>query len=249
MEGKMSKLNALLGRRFKASKTEKMSALVNRSNEGELSSFSGVFQISPLSEEEKAALKKILEKYQTKTADLSIDLPLLSTITSEVKAISHQAVILHGERIKRAQAILKNYQDGAFTIYLKTTYGNRQTPYNFLLYYELYSAVSKQIKEIVSEMPRQAIYTLSSRDVPLEKKEEFIRAYQGETKKEILEKLRTLFPLQSEDKRKQRSSKTLLHLLRYSLQLLGKETFSPTPQEKKELAELISAIRSKLHTF
>src|ERR1700677_3684402 len=116
----MSKFNDLLNLRFKTKETQqpKMTALVERSNNGDLSSFSGVFRVMPLNDQEKE------------------DLEALTAITSEVKAITNQAVILHGERIKRAQEILKKYRDGAFTAWLFATYGNRQTPYNFLQYYE-----------------------------------------------------------------------------------------------------------------
>ena len=51
----MSKFNDLLHLRFNKQKDakEKMTALVEKANNGELSSFSGVFRVSQLNEKEK----------------------------------------------------------------------------------------------------------------------------------------------------------------------------------------------------
>ncbi|MCI0619341.1 pGP6-D family virulence protein, partial [bacterium] len=133
----MSKFNDLLHLRFSKNKDakEKMTALVERANNGELSSFSGVFRVAQLNDKEKTDIEMILRSYRySEIDDFETDLKALMAITSEVKAITNQAVILHGERIKRAQDILKKYREGAFTAWLFATYGNRQTPYNFLQY-------------------------------------------------------------------------------------------------------------------
>src|SRR5689334_7208137 len=161
----MSKINSLLTERCKSAKQKisKMTDLVEKSSKGELSSFSGVFRISPLSENENQALKNLLDQYKNETQETDADLTALSTLTAEVKAINNQAIILHGERIKRAQQILINYQDGAFTAWLIAAYRNRQTPYNFLQYYELYRSLPHELHAKIDEMPRQAVYTLVSR--------------------------------------------------------------------------------------
>ena len=168
----MSKLNSLLMGRFRNQPTkEKMNELVERSSSGD--SLGGVFQLRPISEQEEASLQTLLEKYQTEETDVRKDLSSLSAITSEIKAISNQAVILHGERIKKAQTLLKKYREGAFSHWLLKTYGNRQTPYNFMQYYELYNSLPQKLRGIIDEMPRQAIYSLSSRCIPQEKKRSF----------------------------------------------------------------------------
>ena len=46
---------------------------------------------------------------------------------------------------KERKTILKNYRDGAFSAWLIATYGNRQTPYNFLQYYELYITLPEHL--------------------------------------------------------------------------------------------------------
>ena len=240
----MSKLNSLLIRRFKSGKKEKMTELVQRSNAGQLSSFAGVFQVNPISDLEKASLKQLLETYQTEETDPSVDITELTTITSEVKAISNQAVILHGERIKKVQQILKKYRDGAFSEYLLKVYGNRQTPYNFLLYYDLYSKASKSQQKIISDMPRQVVYSLSSRKTSQEEKEAFIEAYRGETKAELLQKLRQTFPLPPKDRRNPDQAKQAINLLKMAATTIANHSFPP--KEKEEIRSLIIEIQKHL---
>lgn len=242
----MSKFNSLLMGRFKTQKKEKMNELVERSQAGTLSSFAGVFQVTPMSESETATLETLLTKYKTDDTNVAEDLKKLKAITSEVKAINNQAVILHGERIKRAQELFKKYQDGAFSTWLLKTYGNRQTPYNFLQYYELYSAMPKQTRSIIDEMPRQAIYSLSSRSIPQEQKVAFIEKYKGETKSELLERLRESFPLPKKDKRNSNKVKAATDLLKKALKTVQDDLFRPTTQQREEIQKILDEIKSSI---
>ncbi|MCB1106808.1 MAG: CT583 family protein [Chlamydiia bacterium] len=235
----MSKLNTLLMGRFRNQpKKEKMNELVERSNESSVGTFAGAFQVTPISDKEKESLQNLLEQYQTDETDVAKDLSSLSSITSEVKAIGNQAVILHGERIKKAQIILKKYRDGAFSNWLLKTYGNRQTPYNFMQYYELYHSLPKKLQGIVDEMPRQAIYSLSSRSIPHEKKEAFVEEYQGETKAQLLEKLRVAYPLAKKDKRSPNKAKGVLENLRKAIRGMKDDRFAPSDDEIAEINKL-----------
>ncbi|MDR3624120.1 MAG: CT583 family protein [Chlamydiales bacterium] len=198
----MSKMNAILSERLKSSEEHpKMAVLAKKSASGSLTSFTGIFGSSELSEGEMHELKLLLERYSLESHDLSSDLKSLTNITVEVKAINNQAALLHGERIKRAKELLKTYKEGAFSSWLMNIYGNRQTPYNFLQYYEFYISVSKELHPLIDTLPRQAVYTLASRDAPLDKKEKVLKSFINKTKHEILMLIRELFPIHTEDKR------------------------------------------------
>ncbi len=243
----MTKINSLLTKRLKSAteKLAKMTSLATRSSNGELSSFSGVFRVKPLSENEQAKLVTILTEYRENEAtNIEEDLALLTNLTSEVKAINNQAAILHGERIKQAQEILKKYQDGAFTAWLLATYSNRQTPYNFLQYYELYSSLPQILLSKLEEMPRQALYTLASRSGTLKKKEEIIKSYQGESKQELLSKIRQTFPLPQTDKRAQDLADVAIIQLKRLQKLLNEFHFEPTQKQKAVLRDLLDSIKS-----
>jgi hypothetical protein len=245
----MSKFNDLLNLRFrqKESQTSKMTALVERASNGDLSSFSGVFRVTALNNAETSVLQSILTNFrQNDSCDLEADLKALTTITSEVKAITNQAVILHGERIKRAQEILKNYMDGAFTAWLYATYGNRQTPYNFLQYYEFYTQMPQTLHPKIDQMPRQVIYSLASRSGDLIRKEEIVRNYMGQTKQELLNLIRLEFPLDEKDKRLPNVSAQAIIFLKRAREMLKKNICVPSESEKKVMQELISQLQDLL---
>lgn len=245
----MSKFNDLLNLRFKTKETQqpKMTALVERSNNGDLSSFSGVFRISALNDKEKADLEQILKTHRPlETYDVESDLKALTAITSEVKAITNQAVILHGERIKRAQDILKKYRDGAFTAWLFATYGNRQTPYNFLQYFEFHAAMPQTLHAKIDQMPRQAVYSLASRQGPMEKKEEIVRNYNGQAKQELLSLIRVEFPLAEDDKRHPNYAAHALSFLKRARDMVKNPLCVPSEVEKKQLQQLLNQLGSLL---
>lgn len=240
----MSKVNNLISERLKKNNhTSKMSALAKQSASGNLTGFSGIFSVSELSDKEKDLLGKILQEYATGQEDFDLDFATLASITSEVKAINNQAAILHGERIKKAQSILTHYRDGAFTTWLIAAYGNRQTPYNFLQYYEFYEKLPKTLRPQIEAMPRQAVYTLASREAPIEKKQRFVEAYNGETKAELLIKIRELFPLEKEDKRGQNFGQSTIQQLKRLSSFLERKNVSITRSQKAIIYDLLDNLR------
>lgn len=241
----MAKLTSLLQERFKKKEKPKVEGLAEQTSEGSLTVFSGVFGFVKLDEKEKEHLSSLLQKYaHDEMATLTEDLESLIAITSEVKAINNQAAILHGERIKKAQQILRNYRDGAFSAWLVTAYGNRQTPYNFLQYYEFYNQMPKTLHTQIEAMPRQAIYTLASRDVPFSKKEEIVRNYQGETKEQMITLIRSLFPLEANDKRRENVGEGILKMVRGLIHTYERTSVQLTTHQKRSLLELIDHLRN-----
>lgn len=238
----MTKINALLTERLKKNDASKMAAMAKQSVNGHLSSFSGIFSITELSQHEKNGIESILKDYAIDLDTIDEDIQHLTSITSEVKSINNQAALLHGERIKKAHSILTRYRDGAFTAWLIAAYGNRQTPYNLMQYYEFCEAMPKTLRLQIESMPRQAIYTLASREGSLEKKKEIITNYQGETKAELLLVIRKAFPLEETDKRKQNVGEAfVLSLHRLHKELKKRPTHFSKPQ-KEAINTLLDAI-------
>lgn len=235
----MSDVNSILTQRMKASSNgSKMASMARQSALGHLTSFSGIFSVSELGIREKEILSSILQNYGNKGQSIEDDLEKLITLTSEVKAINNQAALLHGERIKKAQWILKNYQEGAFTAWMIAAYGNRQTPYNLMQYFEFCEAMPKTLRPQIEEMPRQAIYVLATREGPLEKKQAIVESYQGETKREMLLLIQKNFPLRNDDKRKKNGRSLVVELSR--LYLEAEEKVSDlTIGERKQITMLL----------
>lgn len=242
----MVKVNSLLAQRLKmaTAKFSKMTHLVEKSSNGDLSSFSGVFRVTPLNDKEKQTLFSLLNEYKNEEQEINEDLLQLSTLTAEVKAINNQAIILHGERIKKAQVILKNYREGAFSAWLLATYGNRQTPYNFLQYYELYTALPEVLHPKLDEMPRQAVYSLASRHGSQEQKEWIVKNYNGEPKQELLKLIRETFPLAEKDRRAQNLGDVALHALCRLHTQLSTSSFTLSLEQKTQLLQIIKNLKT-----
>lgn len=242
----MSKFNDLLNLRFKQRSSppvNKVTALVEKANNGDLSSFSGVFRVAALSEKEKEAIASILKTHRSsETFSIDADFQALSGITSEVKAIANQAVILHGERIKRAQELLKRYRDGAFTAWLYATYGNRQTPYNFLQYYEFYITMPPSVHPLIDQMPRQAVYSLASRNGPLDRKEAIVKSYAGQAKQELLKLIRLEFPLAEDDKRLPHLASHAISFLKRARETLKNPLSTMQSEEKQKIRKLLDQL-------
>lgn len=224
-----------------------MSELAEKTSEGQLTVFSGLFGNPSMGEKEREALTELLHKYAPDPmADVSADLSSLLAITSEVKAINNQAAILHGERIKRAQEILKKYRDGAFTAWLIAAYGNRQTPYNFLQYYEFYQQVPKTLRPQIDAMPRQAVYTLASREGQLAQKEEIVRNYRGETKQQMITLIRAVFPLKEDDRRKEDIAEGSIKHLQRIATTFAHTDLKLSAQQRRTLLNLLETIKSQI---
>jgi hypothetical protein len=247
----MAKINTLLSQRLKTAseKFSKMTNLVELSSSGNLSSFAGVFRVTVLNEAEKQTLEDILNQYKNENQEVIQDLEYLSSLTAEVKAINSQAIILHGERIQKAQQILTSYQEGAFSAWLICTYGNRQTPYNFLQYYELYRAIPVSLQAQLDLIPRQAAYSLASRQGPLTQKQHIIKTYQGQSKQELLELIRTTFPLSIKDKRAQDVANITILNLQKILMQIKKSTFCPTGKQKQQLFSLLKELKTSVESL
>lgn len=241
----MGQIHSILDQRLKkSSNTNKMSLMAQKSAAGNLTSFSGLFHVAELSENEKETLLEILKNHSIdEEKDLQSDLEQLVFLTSEVKAINNQAALLHGERIKKAQTILKSYREGAFTSWLNVTYGNRQTPYNLMYYYEFHHAMPKNLHDQIELMPRQAIYVLASREGDFQKKMQLIENYKGETKDEVLALIRELFPLEEKDKRRPKVGQECLKNLHFVFNKLERSKKTLNSSEKNEILKILEKIK------
>lgn len=245
----MANVNALISERLKKNEpSSKMAALAEKSAAGGLTTFSGLFHVQELSKQEKSSLEILLKTYATNGENVESDLKKLIAITSEVKAINHQAALLHGERIKKVHALLTNYKEGAFSSWLIATYGNRQTPYNLMQYFDFYQAVPSGLRPRLEEMPRQAVYSLASRDGELETKLKFVSSYGGETKQALLIKIRDLFPLREKDGRRENLGENAIRLVEKAQALLERKGTRLSLKQKETLKELLTSLSSLIKT-
>lgn len=203
----MSQKTNPLFQRFNSERSSKIKTLAEESSSGAKSGFGGIFQVQRASDEQRKLLKSALQIYcPPKAQTFDGDVEKLMQLMLEVKAISHQALLLHGQRIQSAKEILSNYREGAFSTWLVNAYGNRQTPYNFLQYFEFFQALPEKHRPLVEKMPRQVVYQLASRKDHLLKKLALIERCAGLSARNFLQQLRRELPLKPLDQRRARNA-------------------------------------------
>ena len=238
----MSRIESLLEERFSGVESKKVKQLAHKSSHGELSSAANLFTSRLPTSDEVQAMQTLLERFSTKQNHLQEDAQSLVALTLETKAINHQAALLHGERIKKAQSILKQYQEGAFSVWLVQTYGNRQTPYNFLLYHDLFNELSKHLQQKFEEMPKACAYALAVRTGAIEDKQAVITTLYNSDRKTILEEIQKRFPLAQTDKRKKRWGTHLIREFQKLLSDFKKHEKELSKSEREELKALIQSL-------
>lgn len=208
------------------------------------SSFRAEFVAAPLTDEETQQIHKMLENGspdgEAKDSDVEGDQQTLTEITTQIRAIEKQSVLLHGERIFKAQSILKKYRDGTFSNWLQLAYGNRQTPYRMLQFYDLFMKLGKDEKELISTMPKRAAYALASRSGEIDKKIEIIKEHHDSSPDEIIQVVQEVFPLKKDDKRKDAKSVRDADLLKVVLPKIRRL------RDRKSLEKVLSLVEKLL---
>lgn len=242
----MAEKPTLVQRRFQEKNSAKIRDLAERSASGSMSGFQGVFQVARADEQQAQQLAQCLAPFSPESGHLPVrDIEQLTQLLLEVQAISHQALLLHGERIRRAQQIMRAYREGAFSAWLIQAYGNRQTPYNLLKYYEFYHVLPKSYQARVESLPKQMVYQLASRQNPLSQKLALLDQLAHHPKRDYLPLLRRELPLPSRDGRKSSSSiYRALARIRKDLQVQR----DPLPQrESQRVRAILAEIEILLH--
>lgn len=173
-------------------------------------SFRALFDPHELADTEIDSLKMIFEESSATSAheeEMDKDFSQLVQITSELKAIQKQAVILVGERICSVREIFKKHggEGIGFTAWLSVAFNAKKTAYNAMAYFELYTLLpTEDLKSRMKQMPVKVSYVLASRSAPLKLKCSIIDSYRGEKQREMLDRIEEHIPI-SGDKRSLRT--------------------------------------------
>lgn len=214
-------------------------------------SFRALFDLHEENAGETASLKHALEEAMLEdgTSDgVHHDITQLLQLSSELKAIGKQAVLLVGERVLNAKTILKRYGKGkvAFSAWLDVTFVSRKTAYNALSYYEFYHALPNEtFRSTFKKMPLKASYILASRTGDLKTKLQLIDNYGNEQQEEIVRKIQAQLPLKSEDSRAQGNvADTFIAQLQKYVGLLEKERVKLTLDQKVRIESIINTLKT-----
>ena len=240
---------------------DKARALFSKQGAKKKSDFKEAFEVSPATKspldmfleihklyesEEKEIESLISVQYKVQgiqESQMKEDVATLRYLSSQIRSITKQSLILHGERVAKGQEILKKYKRGAFSAWLELTYGNRQTPYNFLYYYNLYRDLPTHTKPIFQKIPYKAAYLLGAREGSLEKKIEIIEDNCEAKAKDLLVIIDKFFPLVKGKYERKESKLKLLESILTNLQVLKmrKEPWGLEEQKKlKKISKLLT---------
>ena len=216
----------------------------------QVNSFNSVFDTKPLDSSESAKLKKLLvDGFQPGTIQeeqVESDITTLKQITSEIRAIGKQCIILLGERVCCAREMLKPYKDGTFTRWLESAFGTRKTGYNALSYYELYTALPREdLRDRFKQLQHRTAYILASRDGDIETKAEIISEHHDKTHEELVMLIKEKLPVAEGDRRVGKLSiRRLLSTIRIGIEKIHGNKDSLTLGEKIIITQLKESLES-----
>ena len=172
-------------------------------------SFNSIFETTPLDETESNRIEKLLvDNYIPGVIgkeQVERDLNQLKSITSQIRAIGRQGIVLMGERVHKARETLKPYKDGTFTRWLEFTFGTRRTGYNLLAYFELHRDLPRiDLREKFKRMPLRPAYTLASREGEIDLKADIIHKHHKLDHKTLITIIQEKLPHTSESNRVQK---------------------------------------------
>ena len=219
-------------------------------------SFRALFDAQKMTEEEVRSMQLIFSEHMAGQYDeesVRDDFRNLVQITTEVKSIQKQAVLLIGERVAKVRAILKKYSDekGAFTKWLKHTFNTLKTAYNALSFYEMYQVLpDEDLKKNFKAMPQKASYILASRQGDFGVKCDIIRDYKGERQKEVIDTIVEKLPVAQGDKRgrQELGARTLMEMEQL-LDVLDRRIGLIKPSDKDRIEKMILRLRSLVDAF
>lgn len=213
-----------------------------------VNAFTAIFDPKSLDPQEEVKMQKLLfENFQLsgiseekENAKLTQDFQNIKRLTTEIKGIQKQNLVLIGERIDKARSILKSYKDGTFTKWLQHVFSSKQTGYNILAYYLFLKTLPEDLQETFKRLPQKAAYLLASRDGDLQTKIEILQDPSMDAEN-ILPAIREKLPLAENDKRKSKGASLLL--VENLLKIVEKLNTSKTSLNE-ELKERLKIARS-----
>lgn len=200
-----------------------------------------------LTNEEKVFIQKLLiDDFQPgRLSEKAVEqhVEQLTTLTKQIKSISAQSVLLHGERIKQAQDLLKDYREGCFSKWLMKIYGNRQTPYSMLRFYEFYQSAPQETRPIIETMPKKAVYLLASRAGDQQKKLDIVRNHSKSSQSDLVLLIQDTFPVETNNTRKPLNM-TTLSVIEKACQKLEKRSKYLSDEDRSNIQQLIQRLQN-----
>ncbi len=210
-----------------------------------INAFNALFAVQELTDQEERSIEQILIA-GTEEGDVSlgelvlVDAIEIKKLTKELKAIKRQELVLIGERIAQAREVFKKYKKRSFRDWMDFTFGSFKTGYNYLAFYDLYTAFPDELRGVLKDMPAKAIYVLASRKVPIEMKVDIVRTSNANEKaSDLIARIQNSLGIAG--KEKSPGSGRILNVLEKAASLLHPEQISAL--QKGRLVRLVEHLQ------
>lgn len=174
----------------------------------------------------------------------------LKKITSQIKSIQKQGILLIGESIFKARKLINQLTDSptTFSDWICITFKTKSSAYNALSYYEFYNQLpTDDYKTVFQNIPFKAAYILSSRKVDFDKKRKILSKIQGLSNVEAISFINNTFPKRKKSIDALIQDKSLVNIILNKISYLSRllSTFSDLENfQKDDLRKIIQTLSS-----
>lgn len=213
---------------------------------GAINAFQALFSVQELEEREALLIDRLVfdgtGESPLEEEAAQRDLLELKRLTKELKAIKKQELLLIGERVSRARDIFKSYKKRSFREWLELAFGSYKTGYNYLAFFDLYTAIPEELKTRLKELPAKAVYVLASKNAPIEVKSQIVRDCTQETSKGLVDFIRESLEEKTATRRPSKPKNER------GLRIIEREACMIVPEwldefQKKRISDLISHLK------
>lgn len=151
--------------------------------------------------EETQIEKLFLKEDDVATEDVISGVSSIKFITSQIKLIQKQHVLLVGEKIFKAREIIQGMgkKDTTFTSWVNLVFPTKSSAYNALAYYEFFIKLpDNQVKKAFQSLPYKTAYALASRRGENKVKMSVLSKIRGKNNQEAMCILNTYLPARLE---------------------------------------------------
>lgn len=212
-----------------------------------INAFNALFAVQDLTDQEERSIEQILldgcEPGDPVQERVPADALEIKKLTKELKAIKRQELVLIGERIAEAREVFRKYKKRSLREWMDFTFGSFKTGYNYLAFYDLYTAFPDELRGILKDMPAKAIYVLASKDMPIETKMDIVRTSPArETASNLITRIQN--SLGMSDHEKPPGSARILNALEKAASLLHPDRIDPL--QRSRLIRLVDYLKEMI---
>lgn len=149
-----------------------------------------------LTEKETNQLEELFKQSNLRK-DFIENISAIKLLTSQIKSIQKQHVLLVGEKIFKVREILRQMggEKTTFSSWINLVFSTKSSAYNALAYYEFFiNLPNDQAKQLFQAIPHKAAYVLAARKGDVDRKVTVLKQISGKNNQDAIRIVNTHFP-------------------------------------------------------